>query len=147
MSVYFFSHSIRFTLKKKNVYKKTILSVIKKEKKKAGSVNFIFCNDEFLFRVNKKYLKHNTLTDIITFDYTSSASARYNKKNNDEMLADIFISIPRVKENSKKFKVKFETELTRVMIHGILHLCGYKDKIQKEKKKMRKREDYYMAFF
>ncbi|MFH1005748.1 MAG: rRNA maturation RNase YbeY [Bacteroidota bacterium] len=145
MSIQFFSQNILFLLKKKNIYKKIILSVIQKEKKKVGNIDFIFCNDKFLSSLNKKYLKHNTFTDIITFDYTSPFIAHLHKKKNKEKISsDIFISIPQVKENSKKFKVTFENELNRVMIHGILHLCGYKDKIPGKKKEMKKRENYYL---
>ena len=134
MAIQFFSQTISFTLKKKSVIKKTILSVIKKERKKAGDINFIFCNDAFLHALNKKFLTHNTLTDIITFQYPL-----------EKLSGEIFISIPRVKENAKKFKTSFDNELHRVIIHGILHLCGYKDKKTSEKKQMRAREDYYLS--
>src|SRR4051812_19547586 len=97
MSVQFSSQPIRFTLKKKSAVQKLILSVIKKEKKKAGDISFIFCNDAFLLALNKKFLKHNTLTDIITFQYPGKG-----------LSAEIFISIPRVKENAKKFNTSFE---------------------------------------
>lgn len=136
MPITFFSQHIRFSLKKKSVVEKLILSVVRKEKKKLGDINFIFCSDEFLLVLNKKFLKHDTLTDIITFQYA----------DNKKLSAEIFISVPRVKENAKKFKVPFENELQRVMIHGILHLCGYKDKKTGDKKKMREKEDYYLKF-
>lgn len=135
MPVRFIFQNISFSLKKNNYKKKLILSVIRKEGKNHGDINFIFCDDSFLLALNKKFLKHNTLTDIITFQYPS-----------DKLSAEIFISIPRVKENAKKFKVSFENELQRVMIHGILHLCGYKDKTAKQKKEIRKKEDYYLKF-
>jgi probable rRNA maturation factor len=90
-----------------------------------------------LLEINVKHLKHNTLTDIITFDYTE------NKKIN----SDIFISVDRVTENAKKFKVDFETELNRVMIHGILHLCGYKDKTKTDAELMRKKENWAITLF
>ena len=134
MSIRFFSQNIRFSLKKKSVARKLFLSIIRKEKKNVEDVNFIFCNDKFLLSLNKKFLKHSTLTDIISFQYPSGK----------KLYGEIFISIPRVKENAKKFDVSFENELHRVMIHGILHLCGYKDKTAKDKKEMRKKEDYYM---
>src|SRR4051812_20458821 len=133
MPVQFASQSIHFSLRKKSAVKKLILSVIKKEKKKAGDISFTFCDDKFLLALNKKFLKHNTLTDIITFQYPTK-----------ELSAEIFISIPRVKENAKKFNTSFENELHRVMIHGVLHLCGYKDKTAAKKKQMRKREDFYL---
>lgn len=133
MPVQFLSQQFSFNLKKKAVVKKLILSIIKKEKQKAGNIVFTFCDDTFLLDLNKKFLKHNTLTDIITFQYPDK-----------KLSSEIFISVPRVRENAKKFKVPFENELNRVMIHGILHLCGYKDKTTVKKKEMRKREDYYL---
>jgi probable rRNA maturation factor len=136
MPILFLSHLVSFSIKQKSAVKKNLLSLILKEKKKAGNISFTFCDDTFLLAVNKKFLKHNTLTDIITFQYPTK-----------ELSSDIFISIPRVKENAKKFKTTFETELYRVMIHGILHLCGYKDKTYINKKEMRKREDYYLRYF
>ena len=134
MPVQFFSQNISFGLKKKNAVRKFLLSIIQKEKKKCGEINFIFCNDEFLLALNKKFLKHTSLTDILTFQYPDSK----------KLSSDIFISIPRVKENAKNFGVQFENELHRVMIHGILHLCGYKDKTSGKKKEMRKQENYYL---
>jgi len=133
MPVQFFFQNSRFSFGQKSSIKKTIFAVIRNEKRKAGKINFIFCNDAFLLSLNKKFLKHNTLTDIITFQYPSI-----------NLSAEIFISIPRIKENSKKLKISFEDELHRVMIHGILHLCGYKDKTSQEKKEMRKKEDFYL---
>lgn len=136
MSIHFFSHGVSFSPKKKNTLKKILLSIIQKEKKKAGKINFIFSNDKLLHTLNKKFLKHNMLTDIIAFQYSFS-----------EITADIYISIPRVKENAKNFNVSFKNELHRVMIHGILHLCGYKDKKKHDKNKMNKAEDKYLRQF
>lgn len=136
MSVYFFSQGTSFSLKKKSILKKLLLSIIRKEKEKAGKINFIFSNDKFLHALNKKFLKQNMLTDIIAFQYSFP-----------EITADIYISIPRVKENAKKFNVSFENELHRVMIHGILHLCGYKDKKKQDKNKMNKAENRYLRQF
>jgi len=134
MSVRFHSHNIGFSLKNKIAVKKLILFLIRSERKKAGAINYVFCSDKFLFELNKKFLKHSTLTDIITFQYPY--------KN---LSGEIFISIPRVKENAKKFKVSFDSELRRVMIHGVLHLCGYKDKSQSQKKKIRAKENRYVV--
>ena len=134
MLIRFFSQNIQFSLTKKSAVKKLIFALFRKEKKKTGEINFIFCNDRFLYSLNKKFLKHNTLTDIITFQYPKKT-----------LSAEIYISIPRVRENAKKFKVGFENELSRVMIHGALHLCGYKDKTAKQKKEIRKKEDYYLS--
>jgi rRNA maturation RNase YbeY len=133
MPVHFQSQLSGFSLRRKNAVSGWILSAIRKEKKRCGEISFTFCGDAFLLALNKKFLKHNTLTDIITFQYPGK-----------ELSSEIFISIPRVKENAKKFNVPFESELHRVMIHGILHLCGYKDKTAIAKKKMRNREDYYL---
>jgi rRNA maturation RNase YbeY len=133
MAISFTSQISSFSLKKKSAVKSLLLSLVRKERKKAGDISFTFCNDAFLLALNKKFLKHNTLTDIITFQYP------------DETLsAEIFISIERVRENAGKFGVSFENELNRVMIHGVLHLCGYKDKTGTAKKAMRRREDHYL---
>ena len=134
MPIQFASQDISFSLKKKSDVKKLLLFIIKKEKKKVREIIFNFCSDTYLLEINKKFLKHNTLTDIVTFQYPS--------KN---ISSEIFISIPRVKENSKKFGAPFNNELFRVMIHGVLHLCGYKDKTGKQKKEIRKKENYYLS--
>lgn len=136
MEVFFCSQDLSFSLKRKAAVKKLLTALVRKEKKKAGNISFTFCSDKFLLSLNKKFLKHSTLTDIITFQYPGK-----------EISGDIFISIPRVKENSKKFNVSFENELHRVIIHGVLHLCGYKDKTARLKKKMRTREDFYLTIF
>src|SRR5688572_7320378 len=117
MPILFFSEGINFSLKNKSHIKKIVLAVIRKERKKEGDISFTFCDDKLLLALNKKFLKHHTLTDIITFQYPS-----------DKLTGEIFISIPRVKENARKFNVSVENELHRVIIHGVLHLCGYKDK-------------------
>jgi len=108
---------------------------ISEEKKKLGELNYIFSDDEYLTDINVKYLKHNTLTDIITFDYTLGSL----------ISGDIFISVDRVRDNAKDFKAEFVDELHRVMIHGVLHCCGYRDKSKAEKQQMRAKEDYYLS--
>lgn len=123
--------SIAFKLHHKQHIKKWIKTVVEKEKKQVGNINYIFCHDDELLNVNIKHLNHNTYTDIITFDYTA----------NNKIHGDIYISIERVLENSTKFKTSFENELSRVMIHGVLHLCGYKDKSKKEAELMREKEN------
>jgi rRNA maturation RNase YbeY len=105
------------------------------ENKELGEINYIFCEDNYLLKKNQEYLKHNTLTDIITFDYSEG----------NKLSADIFISVERVKENAVIFAVSFEQELKRVIIHGILHLMGYKDKSEEESKIMRSKEDFYLS--
>lgn len=127
----FHNQSLPFKLKEKTKLKQWIKSITEKEKHQLGTINYIFCSDDELLEINIKHLNHKTLTDIITFDYTEG------KKIN----SDIFISVERVEENAKKFNVSFEDELHRVMIHGILHLCGYKDKTKADSDLMRKKEN------
>ena len=114
-----------------------IEDVIKKEKKTVGDITYIFCDDDYLLERNKEFLDHNTLTDIITFNYCID----------NNISSDIMISIDRVKENSTTFENSFNEELKRVMIHGILHLIGYNDKSDKEKELMRKKENFYLNMF
>ena len=108
-----------------------IRQVAAKYKKKPGEINYMFCNDERILEVNKQFLQHDFYTDIITFDYSSSSI----------ISGDIYISIDTVASNSKTLGISFETELHRVIIHGILHLCGFGDKTPEEEKAMHKRED------
>ena len=112
-----------------------IKTSIQNEGLKAGEIVYVFCDDAYLVEKNIRYLKHNTLTDIISFDYTEE----------DWISGDIFISIDRIKANAKKYEVKFLDELHRVIIHGVLHFCGYNDKTEEEKKVMRTKEDYYLS--
>lgn len=130
----FHTEEIKFTLKNKTILKKWIISVIKKKRRKAGDLNFIFCSDDHLLGINKQYLHHDTYTDIITFDYSKEDLKM-------PVSGDIFISIDRVAENSKKFGKTFENELHRVIIHGTLHLLGYNDKTKAAKEEMTKEED------
>ena len=118
-----------------NQNKKWLNQVISNEDKEEGDITYIFCDDDYLLEKNIRFLNHNTLTDVITFDYCEGNSVS----------GDIFISIERVKENSEVFKVDFLTELNRVMVHGLLHLLGYKDKTEKESNLMRKKENYYLS--
>ena len=118
-----------------NQNKKWLNQVISNEAKKEGDITYIFCYDDYLLEKNIRFLNHNTLTDVITFDYCEGNSVS----------GDIFISIERVKENSEVFKVDFLTELNRVMVHGLLHLLGYKDKTERESNLMRKKENYYLS--
>ena len=132
-NIYFHSQT-DFVLDKEESRREWIKNSIKEEGKQLGEINIIFCDDNNLLEKNKTYLNHNTLTDVITFDYSSQ----------DTISGDIFISVERVLDNSKDFKVTFEHELNRVIIHGHLHLVGYKDKTEEEQKVMRKKEDYYL---
>lgn len=130
----FTKEDVRFRFLYKDSITKWIKEAIKKEGGNPGYINYIFTSDTFLLNLNKEYLNHHTLTDIITFDYSE-----------EEIESDIFISIDRVKENALRFKCSFYHELCRVMIHGALHLLGYKDKSEKEKAVMRKKEDEYLS--
>lgn len=132
----FFIENIRFLIRKKTSLRNWISGIIIREGKSPGCLNFILCDDEYLSELNVKYLKHSTLTDILTFP-----------AENDQVIVsgDIYISLPRIRENAKKFKQKTERELHRVMIHGILHLLGYKDSTLKEKATMRNKEDHCLS--
>lgn len=132
-NIYFHSQT-DFVLDKEESRREWIKNSIKEEGKQLGEINIIFCDDNNLLEKNKTYLNHNTLTDVITFDYSGQ----------DTISGDIFISVERVLDNSKDFKVTFEHELNRVIIHGHLHLVGYKDKTEEEQKVMREKEDYYL---
>lgn len=136
-TILFFNEApIKYRLEHKTKIRQWINSVAEQEKHQILQVNYIFCNDEYLLQLNQQYLNHQTYTDIITFD------------NSDEkgfIESDIFISLSRVKENATTFKVRFIYELYRVMIHGLLHLCGFADKTKTEKKVMRNKEDFYLV--
>jgi len=135
-SIQFFEEDIKFLLKDKRKLRNWFRATILEERGKPGTLNFIFCSDSYLLNINTSYLNHNTLTDIITFDLS---------EDNHSVSGDIFISIERVKENATSFKITFPQELHRVLIHGILHLLGYKDKTPSQQKEMRSKEDYYLS--
>lgn len=135
MAIHLFEEDIKIKINKKLGIKKWLKETIEKEKNVLKELNYIFCSDEYLHNMNISYLNHDTLTDIITFD---------NAEFEGEIVGDIFISIERVKENAVKFGVSFEDELHRVMVHGALHLLGYKDKKKADQEKMRERENYYL---
>ncbi len=135
-AINYFSEVIDFDLKNQSVIKKWIRYVAENEKKEIETINYIFCNDEYLHNLNVDYLKHDTLTDIITFDYSTD----------NTISGDIFISIERVKENAVLFEKSFDDELNRVIVHGILHLIGYKDKSPEDKAVMTEKEGFYLMF-
>lgn len=120
---------------KKSVLKKHIISLINNELKKTGSITIVFCSDNYLLEMNKKYLEHDYFTDIITFDYVE----------NDVISGDLFISIDRVKDNAEKFNATFLNELMRVVFHGVLHLAGFKDKTTPDQQLMREKENFYLS--
>ena len=129
-------HSLtEFDLKDRTKIAKWIEFSIHQEKRELGELSYVFCTDDYLLEKNVKYLKHNTLTDIISFDYTLG----------DVVSGDIYISYDRVLDNSESLGVAFADELHRVMVHGVLHYCGYKDKSDEERKGMRSKEDYYLS--
>lgn len=137
--VYFFSEDIRYSPKQKKNLKNWLNKAAHKEGFEILILNYIFCDDNYLLSINKKFLNHNTLTDIITFDNAIKEDA-----GNKSIEGDIFISYERVKENAHEFKVLVHEEIKRVMIHGLLHLMGYKDKAPKDKTLMREKENYYL---
>jgi rRNA maturation RNase YbeY len=130
----FLTESIRFELKEKQKHKNWLKDVARKEGFNVGELNYIFCSDAYLLDINQKYLGHDTLTDIVTFD---------NSEESDVIEGDVFISIERVRENALKFDTR-ASELRRVMVHGLLHLIGYKDKGKAQKELMRSKENEYI---
>ena len=132
-----FNYEIDFNLENEIEYSSWISEVIISENKNEGEINFIFCDDDYLLELNQEYLRHDTLTDIISFDYSIG----------NELHGDVFISVERVRENADEFNVSFLEELKRVMAHGILHYCGYKDKNEKDEFIMRQKEEEKMAMF
>ncbi len=132
MPIRFFSEGISFRLKHPTVTANWIRRVVQNEGYLVDSLDYIFCSDEYLSTLNLNFLRHKTLTDIITFDYADTPGS---------IAGEVYISIPRVKENAAKFKQAFDQELHRVIIHGVLHLLGYNDKKSTEKAKMREKEE------
>jgi len=135
-AIYFFEEDIEFKLKNKIALRQWIKETIVAEGYKLKELNYIFCSDAYLLEINKQYLDHDTYTDIITFD---------NSEQDKIIVGDIFVSVERIKENAQKFKTTPATELHRVMIHGALHLLGYKDKTAVSKNLMTQQEDKYLA--
>ncbi len=132
-----FNYETEFILDHEQAFSDWLSAVIVSENKNEGEINYIFCDDEYLHKINVEYLDHDTLTDIISFDYTVG----------NELNGDIFVSVERVEDNAKDFNVSFEEELKRVLAHGILHYCGYKDKSDTDAELMRSKEDEKIAMF
>lgn len=129
-------HSVNdFILSDPNKVKLWLSKVVAEEQKKVEHLLYIFCDDKYLHKLNVEFLNHDTYTDVITFDESLG----------DQLSGEIFISIDRVKENAISFEVGFEEELHRVLVHGLLHLCGYNDKTEEETIEMRKKENYYLS--
>ncbi|ESU22040.1 metalloprotein, YbeY/UPF0054 family [Flavobacterium cauense R2A-7] len=132
-----FNYENDFQLENESLYEDWISRVIASENKEEGELSYIFCDDEYLHKINVEYLNHDDLTDIISFDYSEG----------NVLHGDIFISIERVQDNANDFKVPFEEELKRVIIHGILHYCGYKDKSDSDAAIMRAKEEEKILLF
>lgn len=135
-AIHFFTEDIDFKLKNKLLLKRWIKDTIAAEGYRLDELNYIFCSDNYLLQINQQYLNHDTFTDIVTFD---------NSEVDQRITGDIFISVERTRENALKFNTDADTELHRVMIHGALHLLGYKDKKPAEKQLMTAKEDEYLA--
>ena len=132
-----FNYETDFELDNEALYEDWISRIIESEGFDQGEINYIFCDDEYLHKINVEYLNHDTLTDIISFDYTVG----------NLIQGDIFVSVERVKDNANDFNVSFEEELKRVLSHGVLHYCGYKDKSPEDEALMRSKEEEKMQMF
>lgn len=138
MAIYFFSEEINFELKEKLNRKRWLKNIATKAGFNIKELNYVFCSDEHLYQINLEYLNHETYTDIITFD---------NSEKEFDLSGDIFISIDRVNENAKTHNQEIETELSRVLAHGLLHLMGYKDKTKEESTLMRQKEEESISLY
>ncbi|MDR6564436.1 MULTISPECIES: rRNA maturation RNase YbeY [unclassified Arcicella] len=136
--IVFFNEDIDFKFSQKNQLKAWLKKVAELEGFKVGDLNYIFCSDEYLHKINVEYLDHDTYTDIITFD---------NSEEEEMIEGDIFVSIERVKENSQELKTEFLDEFKRVLVHGLLHLCGYDDHSDEDEAQMREIESKYISIF
>jgi rRNA maturation RNase YbeY len=134
----YFTEDITFSVPNPRKTVSWLLQIAKKESVPIKELNFIFCSDAYLLAINQNYLKHNTFTDIITFD---------NREGENSIEGDVFISVDRIHDNARKFRVRYEVELRRVMAHGLLHLLGYGDKSKTAKSLMRKNEDHYLSLW
>ena len=130
-----FQSADTFSLKTEPKVIKCIELLAKEELREIGGIAFVFCDDNYLHKINLEFLKHDTFTDIITFDYSAG----------NEIVSEIYISVDRVADNAKKFSQTFEDEIHRVIIHGVLHLCGYRDKLAEDKQIMRDKENHYLS--
>lgn len=131
----YFTEDVVFKFKNKRLNNKWLTLVAESEVKRIGDISIIFCSDSYILDINIRYLHHDYFTDIITFDYTEG----------DRLSGDLFISLDTVRANAAEYGSDFETELNRVMVHGVLHLIGYDDHSSADKKLMREKEDYYLS--
>ena len=136
-SVSFANADFQATINHKNKLRSFVSEIFRNEKKELKSLQYVFCSDEFLREINNKFLKHDDYTDIISFDLSET----------EKTVGEIYISVERVKANANTFKTVFQDEIKRVIFHGALHLCGYKDKTKREIDVMRYKEDFYLRLF
>jgi len=136
MAIQFFFLEQNISLANRTALKEFIATLFIKEKKKVGELSYIFCSDEYLLQINRSHLKHNYYTDIITFDLSNSPRT---------IIGEVYVSTDRVRNNAADLGVSIKEELHRVIFHGALHLCGYKDKTNRDAKEMRAAEDRYLA--
>jgi probable rRNA maturation factor len=132
-----FHYETAFELEEMERYRAWLIQILESENKTLGSINYVFCDDDYLLRINQQYLLHDEYTDIISFDYCIG----------NEVNGDIFISVERVKENATQYRESFTKELQRVMAHGVLHYCGYQDKLAQDRAVMRAKEDEKIGLF
>jgi probable rRNA maturation factor len=137
---FFHTHLISYRINHRTEIRRVLSRLFSGEKKVAKQIDFILCSDEYLLELNQSHLQHDYLTDVITFDYTEP-------KSDEGIVAEIYISVDRVRENASDFNVRLNQELHRVMMHGALHLCGYKDNTSNAKLRMTAKEDYYLSLF
>jgi probable rRNA maturation factor len=134
-NILFFSDDVKYRIQGKKLLYTWIESTVRAEKKESEEINIILCSDRKILKINREFLAHDYYTDVISFNYNEG----------DAITGDIFISIDRVKDNSLKYKVPVANELARVIIHGILHLCGYRDSKESLRKHMKEKEDFYLS--
>jgi len=135
--IHFFTEQTNFTIKNKTLIREWLTQTVRKHKKQVGEINIIFCNDDYVLKLNEQYLGHDTFTDIITFDFVEDKT----------ISGDIFISVDRMKENAKLFHVEQSTETHRLIVHGVLHLLDYKDDTPKNKKRMTEQEEFALSWW
>ena len=133
-----FHFLVPVSFSQRTLVKEVIRDLFRKEKTRLKQLQYIFCSDEYLLQINKEHLQHNYYTDIITFDLSDTPEA---------VTGEIYISVDRVKDNAQNYEVSLKQELLRVIFHGALHLCGYKDKSEKDQVTMRKAEDKYLHYY
>jgi probable rRNA maturation factor len=138
MAVKFALHEVKVNLKNRNRLKQFIEELFAREEQELEDLQYVFCSDDYLLSINQQFLQHDTYTDIVTFELSPTPEVT---------MGEIYISVDRVAENAKNFDVSFEHELHRVIFHGALHLCGFKDKTKKEEEKMRAKENEYLHLY